>query len=200
MTVPSPARRSALLRASAASLLALALLGSGLGTAARWSGEAALEAPAISTGALAVRLGPATAVLRHTAPGTDLSTDPSTDPGPTAPQDVTGSTTVLEVLEGDALAVTTRMVIEARGTNLTATLTVDPGLPDGSPLVPRVRIDPVDGAPPLGGTGAGDARTVTAAHHGASYDVTVTYHVPAGALAEGASVDPTLLTVTLAQT
>ncbi|GGG65435.1 hypothetical protein GCM10011374_31600 [Kocuria dechangensis] len=195
MTAPSPSRPAALLRASAASLVAVALLGSGLGTAARWSDEAALGAPAISTGALGVRLGPATAALRHTAPGTDAGTDA----GATAPEDVTGSATVPGVLEGDTLAVTTRMAIEARGTNLTATLTVDPGLPDGSPLVPHVRIDPVDGAPPLGGTGAENTRTVTAAHHGASYDVTVTYHVPAGALAEGTSVDPVPLTVTLAQ-
>ena len=51
---PRPSTAGRALAAAAASLLALTLLGNGLGTAARWSDTAPLETRAVSTGALDV--------------------------------------------------------------------------------------------------------------------------------------------------
>lgn len=189
--------------AAAASLLALILLGSGLGTAARWSDEAPLETHAVSTGRLAVELGPATAVHDRSGSGA-------------AAADVTALTTVPDVAAGDAVIVTTRAVLVAEGTRLTATLRVEPGVPAGSPVLGGVEVRPVAGAPALVPVpGTVDAWTVTPEHHGAAYDIAVTYRVPAtrsgapraderpadwwGAELQGASFGPGTPTVTLTQ-
>jgi alternate signal-mediated exported protein len=187
---PSTAGRA--LAAAAASLLALTLLGNGLGTAARWSDTAPLETRAVSTGALDVALEPARATLHHT------DVDPATGALRRGTTDLTGATEALTALApGDTVVLATRAVLDVEGTNLTATLTVDPGLPAGGAVAPRVELVPVSGAlPPSHGP---SSWTVTAAHDGAAYDVTVSYEVSPDPSAQGTTVEPGPLTVALTQ-
>ncbi|GAA1753286.1 hypothetical protein [Kocuria aegyptia] len=191
---PRPATTGRALAAAAASLLALTLLGNSLGTAARWSDAAPLETQAVSTGTLDVTLEPARATLHRT----DL--DPATGAVARGTTDLTGAAEALSALApGDTVVVTTRATLDVEGTNLTATLTVDPGVPAGSAVVPRVELVPAPGAlPPSPGPGT-SSWTVTAAHDGAAYDVTVAYEVAPDPSAQGVTVEPGPLTVTLAQ-
>ncbi|KUG52096.1 hypothetical protein AVL61_07015 [Kocuria rosea subsp. polaris] len=189
---PSTAGRA--LAAAAAALLALTLLGNGLGTAARWSDTAPLETRAASTGSLGVVLEPARAALQHT----DI--DPATGELARGTTDLTGTAGALSALApGDTVVVTTRAVLDVEGANLTATLTVDPGVPAGGTVVPRAELVPVLGAPPMDPGPAPSSWTVTAAHDGAAYDVTVAYEVSADPSAQGTTVDPGHLTVALLQ-
>ena len=186
---PSTAGRA--LAAAAAALLALTLLGNSLGTAARWSDTAPLETQAVSTGALDVALEPARATLHRT----DL--DPATGALRRGTTDLTGAADALSALApGDTVVVTTRAVLDVEGSNLTATLTVDPGVPAGGAVVPRVELVPVSGAPPQPGP---SSWTVTSAHDGAVYDVTVSYEVSPDPAAQGTTVTPGPLTVALTQ-
>lgn len=188
---PRPSTTARALAAAAASLLALTLLGNGLGTVARWSDAAPLETRAVSTGALDVALEPARATLHHT----DL--DPATGALRRVTTDLPGAADALSALApGDTVVVTTRAVLDVEGTNLTATLTVDPGVPAGSAVVPRVELVPVSGALPSPGP---SSWTVTAAHDGAAYDVTVSYEVSPDPAAQGTTVAPGPLTVALTQ-
>ena len=172
---PSTAGRA--LAAAAAALLALTLLGNSLGTAARWSDTAPLETQAVRTGTLDVALEPARATLHRT--------------------DLTGAADALSALApGDTVVVTTRAVLDVEGSNLTATLTVDPGVPAGGAVVPRVELVPVSGAPPQLGP---SSWTVSSAHDGAVYDVTVSYEVSPDPAAQGTTVTPGPLTVALTQ-
>ena len=191
---PRPSTAGRALAAAAASLLGLTLLGSGLGTAARWSDVAALETQAVSTGALDVALEPARAALHHT------DFDPATGAVRRETTDLTAPVDALSALApGDTVVVTTRAVLDVEGTNLTATLTVDPGVPAGGAVVPRVELVPVSGAVPLPPGPGPSSWTVTAAHDGAAYDVTVSYDVSPDPSAEGAIVEPGPLTVALTQ-
>ncbi|MEX5299014.1 hypothetical protein RCG67_09570 [Kocuria sp. CPCC 205292] len=187
---PSTAGRA--LAAAAAALLALTLLGNGLGTAARWSDAAPLETRAVGTGSLGVVLEPARAALQHT----DI--DPATGALARGTTDLTG-TALSALAPGDTVVVTTRAVLDVEGANLTATLTVDPGVPVGGAVVPRAELVPVLGAPPMDPGPAPSSWTVTAAHDGAAYDVTVAYEVSAAPSAQGTTVDPGPLTVSLLQ-
>ncbi|MFI7583753.1 hypothetical protein ACH9DO_08165 [Kocuria sp. M1N1S27] len=164
---PRPPATGRTLAAAGAALLALTLLGSGFGTAARWSAEAPLGTQAVSTGRLAVELGPTTAVHDRSGSGSGST-------------DVTALAAVPHVTVGDAVTVTTRAVLAVEGTRLTATLRVDPGVPAGSPVLGSARVVPVAAAPALpAAPGAAGTWTVTPEHHGAAYDVEVTYRVPA---------------------
>ncbi|MCM3688079.1 hypothetical protein [Kocuria rosea] len=166
---PRPSSRLPVLRAAAAAVLAVTLLSSGIGTAARWSDDAPLELQAISTGVLDLRLDPARIVLEHT----DLAPDAvGTVRTQTVPVDVTHLPSLPGLAPGDTVAVTTRAHLDVEGTNLAASLVVDPGVPAGSPLTTAVRA-----APELGAPVAPNTWSVTPAHGGA-YDVTVTYRVP----------------------
>ncbi|MFI7741955.1 hypothetical protein [Kocuria rhizosphaericola] len=191
---PRPSAAGPALAAAAASLLALTLLGNGLGTAARWSDAAPLETRSVGTGALDVALEPARTTLQHT----DL--DPSTGAVLRGTTALTGPADALPALApGDTVVVTTRAVLDVEGTNLTATLSVDPGVPAGSAVVPRVELAPAPGAePPLPGPGP-SSWTVTAAHDGAVYDITVSYDVSPDPSVQGATVAPGLLAVALTQ-
>lgn len=187
-----PSTTARALAAAAASLLALTLLGNGLGTVARWSDAAPLETQAVSTGALDVALEPARATLHHT----DL--DPATGAVRRESADLTGAADALTALApGDTVVVTTRAVLDVEGTNLTATLTVDPGVPAGSAVVPRVELVPVSGALPL--SPGPSSWAVTAAHDGGAYDVTVSYEISPDPSAQGRTVEPGPLTVALTQ-
>lgn len=186
---PSTAGRA--LAAAAAALLALTLLGNSLGTAARWSDTAPLETQAVSTGTLDVALEPARATLHRT----DL--DPATGDLRRGTTDLTGAADALSALApGDTVVVTTRAVLDVEGANLAATLTVDPGVPAGGAVVPRVELVPVSGAPPQPGP---TSWAVTSAHDGAVYDVTVSYEVSPDPAAQGTTVTPGPLTVALTQ-
>jgi alternate signal-mediated exported protein len=189
---PRPSTTARALAAAAASLLALTLLGNSLGTVARWSDAAPLETRAVSTGALDVALEPARATLHHT----DL--DPATGAVRRESADLPGAADALSALApGDTVVVTTRATLDVEGTNLTATLTVDPGVPAGSAVVPRVELVPVSGALPP--SPAPSSWTVTSAHDGAAYDVTVSYEVSPDPAAQGTTVEPGPLTVVLTQ-
>ncbi|MFF0989272.1 hypothetical protein [Kocuria nitroreducens] len=191
---PRPSTAGRTLAAAAASLLALTLLGNGLGTAARWSDVAPLETQAVSTGALDVALEPARATLHH------ADFDPVTGAVRREATDLTGAAATLSALAaGDAVVVTSRATLDVEGTNLTATLTVDPGVPAGSAVVPRVELVPASGVLPASPGPGPSSWTVTAAHDGAAYDVTVTYEVSPDPSAQGAAVDPGSLTVALTQ-
>ena len=186
---PSTAGRA--LAAAAAALLALTLLGNSLGTAARWSDTAPLETQAVSTGALDVALEPARATLHRT------DVDPTTGDLRRGTTDLTGAADALSALApGDTVVVTTRAVLDVEGANLTATLTVDPGVPAGGAVVPRVELVPVSGAPPQPGP---TSWAVTSVHDGAVYDVTVSYEVSPDPAAQGTTVTPGPLTVALTQ-
>lgn len=191
---PRPSTAGRALAAAAASLLALTLLGNGLGTAARWSDVAPLETQAVSTGSLDVVLAPARTTLEHT------DVDPATGAVGRGTTDLTGTADTLAALApGDTVVVTTRATLDVEGTNLTATLTVDPAVPAGGTVVPRVDLVPVSGALPLS-PGPGPASwTVTAAQDGATYDITVAYDVSADPSAQGTTVEPGPLTVALTQ-
>ena len=152
---PSTAGRA--LAAAAAALLALTLLGNSLGTAARWSDTAPLETQAVSTGTLDVALEPARATLHRT------DVDPTTGALRRGTTDLTGAADALSALApGDTVVVTTRAVLDVEGANLAATLTVDPGVPAGGAVVPRVELVPVSGAPPQPGP---SSWTVTSGCH-----------------------------------
>ncbi|TDL39032.1 hypothetical protein [Kocuria rosea] len=186
---PSTAGRA--LAAAAAALLALTLLGNSLGTAARWSDTAPLETRAVSTGTLDVALEPARATLHRT------DVDPATGALRRMTTDLTGAADALSALApGDTVVVTTRAVLDVEGANLTATLTVDPGVPAGGAVVPRVELVPVSGALPQPGP---TSWTVTSAHDGAAYDVTVSYEVSPDPAAQGTTVTPGPLTIALTQ-
>lgn len=191
---PRPSTTGRTLAAAAASLLALTLLGGSLGTAARWSDEAPLETRAVSTGSLGVTLEPVRVVHHHT----DL--DPATGTVRRESTELTGSTQPLSALApGDTVVVTARATLDVEGTNLTATLTVDPGVPAGGAVVPRVELTTVPGAPaPSPGPGP-SSWTVTGAHDGAAYDVTVSYEVVPDPAAQDTTVEPGPLTVALTQ-
>lgn len=191
---PRPSTTGRALAAAAASLLALTLLGGSLGTAARWSDEAPLETRAVSTGSLGVALGPARTVHHHT------DHDPATGTVRRESTDITGAAEPLSALApGDTVVVTARASLDVEGTNLAATLTVDPGAPAGGPVAPRVELTPVPGTPvPSPGPGP-SSWTVTAAHDGAAYDVTVSYEVGPDHSAQGTTVEPGALTVALTQ-
>jgi alternate signal-mediated exported protein len=191
---PRPSTTGSALAAAAASLLALTLLGGSLGTFARWSDEVPLETRAVSTGALGVTLGPERAVHHH------IDLDPATGTVRRESTGLTGSAEPLSALApGDTVVVTARATLDVEGTNLTATLTVDPGVPAAGAVVPRVELTPVPGAP-APSPGPGQASwTVTAAQDGAAYDVTVSYEVSPDPSAQGATVEPGPLTVALVQ-
>lgn len=194
MASPRPSPRTPLARAAVAALLALTLLSSGTGTAARWSADAPLETPALSTGALAVALDGTRVSLAHTdlRAGAERASDLVT-----THRDVTGRAVLPDVVAGDVVTVTTRATLEVRGTNLTASLAVDPGVPAGAPVSVAVHVAPAPGAPPLGDGSAEHTWSVTPGHHGASYDLTVSYEVLPGR--HSAAVAPSTMTVTLTQ-
>lgn len=195
MTRRTPARQGSLLSGTAAAVLGVVLLSSGFGTAARWSDDAPLELQAVATGALDVTLGGPTVTLWRTdlAPG-------ATSTGQTVrtQEDLTGRTTVTALTEGDVLEVTSRATLDVEGPNLTGALTVDPGLPAGSPFAAAVEIGSARPAQP--GLGAAASTwTVTSAHDGAVYDVTVHYELRADAAPTAGPVALGPLTVALTQ-
>ncbi|GEO95365.1 hypothetical protein [Kocuria turfanensis] len=191
---PRPSAAGRAFAATAASLLALTLLGSSTGTDARWSDAVPLETRAVSTGTLDLVLEPARTTLRHT------DFDPATGAVQRGTTDLTGSANAVPALApGDTVVVTTRAHLDLAGSNLTATLAVDPGVPAGSAVVPRVELAPAPGTGPLP-PGAGPSTwTVTAAQDGAVYDVTVSYDVPADPAVQGTALAPGPLTVALTQ-
>ncbi|MHC5559614.1 hypothetical protein [Kocuria sp. U4B] len=181
-----------LVRATAVSVLAVTLLSSGFGTAARWSDEAALELQTVTTGTLDVQLAPARVVLEHTdlAPGAV-----STSETETVRADLPDLQSLPRLAPGDTVTVATRATLDLAGTNLTAHLTVDPGMPDGSPLTADVQAAPELGPPSSAGTWS-----ITSAHSG-TYDLTITYRVPLDVpdARRGSSLGTPRPTVTLAQ-
>ena len=192
MKFRSPLPHKALLRATAASVLAVTLLSSGFGTAARWSDEAALEPQTVTTGALGVQLAPARIVLEHTdlVPGAV-----STSETETVRVDIPDLQSLPRLAPGDTVTVATRATLDLAGTSLTARLTVDPGVPEGSPLTADVQAAPELGPPSAAGTWS-----ITAAHSG-SYDLTITDRVPLDVpdARRGSSLGTPRPTVTLAQ-
>ncbi|MGX5358052.1 hypothetical protein [Kocuria sp. KH4] len=146
---PHPSAAGRAFAATAASLLALTLLGNSMGTAARWSDAVPLETQAVSTGTLDLVLEPARTALQHT------DFDPATGAVRRATTDLTGPAGAVPALApGDTVVVTTRAHLDLAGANLTATLTVDPGVPAGGAVVPRVELAPAPGtAPPVPGPG-----------------------------------------------
>ncbi|MUN63935.1 hypothetical protein GMA12_12435 [Kocuria sediminis] len=191
---PRPSAAGRAFAATAASLLALTLLGNGTGTAARWSDAVPLETQAVSTGTLDLVLEPARTTLQHT------DFDPATGAVQRGTTDLTGSAdAVASLAPGDTVVVTTRAHLDLAGSNLTATLTVDPGVSPGSAVVPRVELAPAPGTAPLPFGPGPSAWTVTAAQDGAAYDITVFYDVPADPSAQGTPLAPGPLTVALTQ-
>ncbi|MFC4904752.1 hypothetical protein [Kocuria oceani] len=191
---PRPSAAGRAFAATAASLLALTLLGNSMGTAARWSDAVPLETQAVSTGNLGLVLEPARTALEHT------DFDPATGAVQRGTTDLTGSPDAVPALApGDTVVVTTRAHLDLAGTNLTATLTVDPGGPAGGAVAPRVELAPAPGTAPLSPGPGPSAWTVTAAQDGAVYDITVSYDVPADPSAQGTALAPGPLTVALVQ-
>lgn len=218
---PATAPRTALIRAAMAAALALVLFTGAQVTRAAWQDTQAVPVGQIRSGSLGVDLGATTTTVRHTdlTPGAATTTSTQTttrtlDPGVPAG----------DLVVGDVLTTVVPVRITATGTNLAATLQADPARATGTAALAAevdagttMTLTPTDGAPTLTPVrGQAHAWSVTAAHDGATYALTVTTRIRPttdgatrssavgtgnwwGAGLQGAAADPRALTVRLTQ-
>ena len=221
MTAVPASPRASLTRAGVAGALGLLLLTGPAVTHARWNETRQLTAGQIRTGQLDVSLGEAKTILEHTdlAPSATTTTETRTTTSVVAP-----GTTVGNLTPGDVLTTTVPVALTATGTNLTATLRVDPAAPAGTAALgtevatgTTMTLDPVGTAPALSPV-PGQPRSwgVSAAHDQATYLLTVSTRIRPttngspratligtgnwwGTSLQGAAVEPRELTVRLIQ-
>ncbi len=171
--------RRHLTRGLVAAGLALVLLGGSAATYARWSDQVELPGTTIEAGGLGMSIGNPVVKVSHTdfVPGAT-----STSQLQRVTTDVTGAPIIQSLMVGDVVSVDTPITITATGNTLSATLTVDPGAPiDGSPLETELLSQGTVQVTSVNGTAltriAPTSWTVTPAHHGGQYVLTVSFGV-----------------------
>lgn len=218
---PPPSAAPRLTRAGVAGALALLLLTGAQVTHSAWQDTETVPVGQIRTGSLGVDLGAATTTVSHTdlTPGATTTASTRTTTRTLAPGAPASGLVV-----GDVMTTVVPVTIAATGTNLEATLKVDPVRAAGTGALAAevntgttMTLTPTGGAPTLSPVrGQADAWAVTAADDGATYALTVTTRIRPttdgaarsstvgtgnwwAAGLQGATADPRALTVRVTQ-